>query len=145
MYFCFLFVSCSSVNEGFNSTELTSSTGEHIYINSINYGVTGDHQLSIITKNKYKLKYKTDTEGTVSGLNPFYYSFRNDSLTLYFNDTITYKMVERLESITVSYKKVDNSQYMKIVAESNHRSTYLSVPNRKPLENSTMPLPPSSR
>lgn len=141
MCFCILFISCNSVNKGFNSIELTSSKGEHIYINSINYGVTGDHQLSIITKNKNKLKYKIDTVGTVSGLDPFYYSFRNDSLILFFNDTITYQAIEKFNTIDVAYKQVDNIEFMRISFESKNRTTYFSVPNKNSSAILSMPLP----
>jgi len=53
--FSVLLSACIDItDDDFNSIKLTSSKGETIYINSLNYGVTGDHQRTAITKDKNK-------------------------------------------------------------------------------------------
>jgi hypothetical protein len=66
-------VACSpSVDNGsFHSNVLISSKGEKIFVNSINWGVTGDYQLSVISKDSLRLKDRNDTIGTIKGIKPF--------------------------------------------------------------------------
>lgn len=112
----------------FHSSLLKSSTGEKIYVNAINWGVTDDYQLSVISSDSLRLKDRKDTIGAVEGLNPFIYQFNKDTLTLFFCKTINYKMEDRLKSITVISKVVDESEYLKLTMKSHEKSSFHSVP-----------------
>lgn len=145
LIFSGLLMACQSVNEGFNSIELTSSKGEKIYINSLNYGMTSDGQTSIITKNKDKLKYEIDTNGVVYGLEPFIYKFQNDTLTLIFNGIINYKVNDTFNTIVVQYKKLENAKYGDFLHKAINNDTYHCVPlriDKKQIKG--MPIPPSA-
>lgn len=112
----FLFTCCNNIeNEGFRSKVLRSSKGEYLYINSVNYGMTSDHQMIIITKDRDRLKFENDTANIVFGLDPFLYTFDNDTLTLYFNQSISYKVKDNFSSIKVDYKIVSNSDFMNLI------------------------------
>lgn len=119
LYFLFLFFylnacSTSITHDSFNSKQLVSSKGEKIYINSINWGVTGDYQCSVISKDSLRLKNRNDTVGSIPGLDPFMYQFKNDSLILYFYDRVKYRVPNDLNTITVIYKVVSDSEYLKL-------------------------------
>ncbi len=137
-----IFVISCATNNGFKSQVLTSSKGELIFINSYNYGITGDNQLTVISKDKDKLKYNSDTSDAVSGLNPFIYSFKNDTLTLIFNDTITYVIKEEFETINVVYKKISNSQYMDFVQRAVRNDGFHQVPDFRENNIIDIPKPP---
>jgi hypothetical protein len=107
---------------------LVSSTGEKIYVNSINWGVTDDYQLSVISRDSLRLKERNDSVGSVQGLNPFIYQFNSDTLTLFFYKTINYKLKDRLKSFTVIYKVVDESEYLELTMKSDEKSFFFSVP-----------------
>ena len=111
--FLLLLQACSTplLQDSFRSKRLMSSKGEKIYVNSINWGVTGDYQLSLISKDSLRLKNRNDTIGSVSGLNPFKYQFQNDTLTLYFYKHISYRLTDDLNTIKVVYKVVSDSVY----------------------------------
>jgi hypothetical protein len=133
LYFLFLFFylnacSTSITDDSFNSKQLVSSKGEKIYINSINRGVTGDCQLSIISKNPHSLKEIDDTVGVVEGLDPFIYSFNNDTLTLFFYDSVHYKIKEKFKTIMVNYIVVSDSTYLLISEKALYNFGYFSVP-----------------
>lgn len=122
--------SCSTTDccGNFHSRVLISSTGEKIYVNSINWGVTDDYQLSVISRDSLRLKERNDSVGSVQGLNPFIYQFNSDTLTLFFYKTINYKLKDRLKSITVIYKVVDESEYLELTMKSDEKSFFFSVP-----------------
>jgi len=121
--------SCTPIQEGiFNSTEILSSSGEKIYINTLNWGVTSDSQMSTITKLKKKGMHRSDTTNIIYGLEPFIYTFENDSLTLFFENKITYFVTENFNSINVEYK-VLNSKYYKTIKNMAYRNDrYYCVP-----------------
>jgi hypothetical protein len=106
---CIIFISACTgpdFDPGFISKELVSSKGEKIYINTYNWGVTGDHQWSIITHDKNRLKEgKIDSAGAVKGCAPFLYFFNNDTLTLYGSN---YKPIEEFYTITIMYATMPN-------------------------------------
>jgi hypothetical protein len=109
-----LFVSCSSpIQDTFNSKELQSSKGEKIYINSLNWGITDDYQITAITSNKSKLKTRNDTTDIVKGLDPFIYSFKNDTLNLFFRNNISYELKEAFRTISIKYIVLSNEDFYK--------------------------------
>lgn len=120
---------CTSVKKGsFRSNELISSKGEHIYVNTINWGVTDDNQISAISSNKNKLLNFNDTTNIIRGLEPFFYTFKNDSLILYFNDTITYKLIENFKTISVTYENLNSEDYASVRAKAYSNKGFYSVP-----------------
>lgn len=139
-----LYTSCASpTNEGFRSKELISSRGEHLYINSINYGMTSDHQMTVITKDKELLKFEIDTIGVVFGLDPFLYSFNHDTLTLFFNQSNNYKIKDTFSTIKIDYKIVSNSKFMDLMKAAIAEKKLYRVPDLE--ENAThyIPKPPT--
>ena len=104
----FIAMSCSSdVNEGFNSIVLTASKGGRVYINSVNRGLTGDKQLTVISSDKDRLRY--DAPDAIDGLMPFIYTFHNDTLHLYHTAAI--HLPENLNGIHIAGSQVNNSTY----------------------------------
>ncbi len=126
----------------FESTELISSGGEKIYINSINRGVTGDHQRSVVTDNKNKLKDNDDTSETINGLEPFIYSFNNDTLELFFNGSQTYVVGHQFKTITITYTVLSNPEYGRLISRTINNDGYFAVPRRRNVEHPDMPKPP---
>ena|ERR1044071_3868152 len=125
-------VRCSSTFEGtWYSSELISSRGERIYINSLNWGVTGDYQVSVITKDKKRLSDRSDTLGTVKGFEPFIYSFKNDTLQLFFDHSDYYRIDEKFNSITVIYRVVKGKENLVLYQKATHNLGYHCVPMRK--------------
>lgn len=68
----------------FKYQELSSSKGTKIYLKSKNWGLTFDHQLSVISNNSSQ-KWEVDSlkDYVFPGLQPFLYEFKNDTLFLY--------------------------------------------------------------
>jgi len=132
-----VFNSCAiTSNDEIVSTELISSKGERVYIISNNWGVTGDHQISTVTKNKDKLRDEIlDTAGCIRGLNPFEYRFSNDTLTLYFRNKVRYHIKEQFETITIQYKIMGADYYR------NRDTSFHSVPESEVQTASGMPKP----
>ena len=139
------FISFSPAVDGtFNSIELISSKGEKVYINSLNWGVTDDYQNTAISTNKDKVKERADTIGTVKGFEPFFYSFKNDSLKLFFNDEVSYKLKESFKTINVSYQVLNDKEYRNVRQKSYINDGYSSIPKRKKIDYpSDMPQVPS--
>lgn len=122
---------CADIPKGtFNSHRLVSSKGEEIFINTINWGVTDDYQLSVISKDSLKLKERKNTIGSVEGLDPFIYYFENDTLTVLFYDKINYKISDSFNTITVLYQTVSSSEYLALQEKTDVNSNYFSVPIR---------------
>ena len=97
--------------------ELVSSKGEKVYIKSINWGVTGDKQATIITSDIERMKTRTDTAGAVHILEPFLYRFKNDTLTLVFKVKKNYEIKEKFKTIKVKYVFVDFSEFWRMKNE----------------------------
>lgn len=136
------FISCtSSVQDTFNSKELVSSKGEKIYINSLNWGVTDDNQLTIISSNRERLKDRKDDANAAKGLEPFIFRFKNDSLHLYFLNERTYTINEKFKSINVSYVILGYKDYNRIRAKAYENDEYSAVPDR--IKKSSAGLPPA--
>ncbi len=138
--------SCSSTKKDtFNSIELTSSKGENIYINSLNWGVTDDNQITIISTNRERVKERTDTIDVVKGLEPFFYSFKNDSLKLFFNNEVSYALKENFKTIKVNYIVLSAEKYNKIRPKAYNNDGYFSIPRRvKTAYSSDMPKAPKA-
>jgi hypothetical protein len=140
-----MFLSCAStVQDTFNSIELISSKGEKIYINSLNWGFTDDNQITAISSNKERVKDRTDTLDVAKGLEPFFYSFKNDNLKLFFNNEISYKLKEHFKTINVSYIVLRAKEYNSIRQKAYNNDGYYSIPRReKTVYPSDMPKAPS--
>ena len=125
-------LACSSpIRDTFNSVVLTSSAGEKIYINSLNWGMTDDNQMSIVTSNPKRLRDRADSVHTVDGLDPFFYSFENDTLKLFFDRRITYNVSENFKSIMLKYVALNAREYAKISRQAYENAGYCAVPKRK--------------
>ena len=97
--------------------EIVSSKGEKAYIKSINWGVTDDKQVTIITSDIEKMKTRADTIGSVHIFDPFLYCFKNDTLTLVFSEEQTYEIKEKFNTIKVKYIIVGFSEFWKMKNE----------------------------
>jgi len=140
-----IFLSCSpTIKDTFNSIELISSKGEKIYINSLNWGVTDDSQITSISVNKERVKVRTDTIDVVKGLEPFFYSFKNDSLKLYFNNEVSYKLNVHFKTIGVSYIALNAKEYRSIRNKAYINDGYFCIPKREKIDYpSDMPKSPT--
>ena len=141
----FIIIACSSefVSQQFNQIDIISSKGEHIYISTINSGVTGNKQFTIISDDKILNGDDFDKTKSLKGLDPFIYSFSNDQLNLYFRNDIRYKVPFKPKSIKIQYVVLDNSEYVKLHKKTFDNKVYYSVPNKN--GNSSypnMPKPP---
>lgn len=133
-----LFLNCSNVNkDNFTSNKVISSKGEKIYINSLNWGVTNDYQMTAISSNPNKLHDRTDSINTVKGIDPFIYSFDNDTLNLFFQYKISYKTEENFKSVKIIYNVVDRKKFIEISEKANINKIYHKVPLRKEFDNDT--------
>lgn len=140
-----MLLSCSSaVKDTFNSVELISSKGEKIYVNSLNWGVTDDNQITAISGNKEKVKDRADTLYVTKGLEPFIYNFKTDTLKLFFNKEINYKCNEIFRTISVSYIVLGTKEYNDIRQKAYKNELYRTVPMREIVSYpSDMPKAPS--
>ena len=145
MFFLLCFNWFQSVDGTFNSRELISSKGEKIYVNSLTWGTTDDHQLTSISSSKEKLKKRNDTTNTIKGLEPFIYSFNNDTLKLFFKNKIFYKVKEHFKTIKIEYIALDVMEYKEIMKKSFKNDGYSSVPIRVESKSSSDVPPPPSR
>jgi len=128
----FILLSCSStIKETFKSVKLTSSKGENIYVNSLNWGVTDDSQITVISSSMKRLKNESDTLDIAKGLEPFIYSFKNDSLKLYFNNNVSYKVKESFKTISISYIILNPQEYKNIRQRAYVNDGYYSIPKRE--------------
>lgn len=138
-------ISCSSDlgSQQLNQSEIISSKGERIYISTINLGVTGDKQFTIITNKKIIDAKDFDKASSLKGLDPFIYSFSNDTLNLYFRNSVRYKVPFNTESIKVDYFELNNSDYIELYKKTFENKLYHSVPNHNNSEGyHKMPKPP---
>lgn len=133
----------SGLNDTFNSEVLASSDGEKIYVNTLNWGITDDHQITAISANKDKARERSDTTDVVKGLEPFLYTFKDDTLSLYFDGNINYKVKNKFKTIYVKYVSLDKKRYREVKAKAyNNEEGYFTVPKyKKPNYPSDMPKP----
>lgn len=110
-----LYTSCVVNKDDFRSLSLVSSKGEKLYINTLNWGVSGDSQLTSITHDPNTLLEGRDTTNTVSGLQPFMYNFSNDTLSICYNGEVDYRTTDDFKSITILYFSLDNPRYMEAI------------------------------
>ncbi|MBS1507079.1 MAG: hypothetical protein JSS79_10575 [Bacteroidetes bacterium] len=67
----------------YNRVELVSVSKDKLYIKSKNWGVTGDHQLTVIsTEDEGEFKIDSTKQIIFIGLEPFLYKVSNDTLFL---------------------------------------------------------------
>ncbi|MDR2273637.1 MAG: hypothetical protein LBF27_22210 [Sphingobacterium sp.] len=110
-----LFGSCDGVDDTLHTKELVSSTGEKVYINTLNWGVTDDNQYTVIAKDKNRLKTRSDTLNTMKGLSPFVYRFHRDTLSFFYLKWKEVKVSDSLQSIKLAYYPLDNKEYMRLL------------------------------
>ncbi|MFP3596100.1 hypothetical protein [Chryseobacterium sp. SIMBA_029] len=138
-------ISCSNDlgSQQLNQSEIVSSKGERIYISTINIGATGDKQFTVITNKKIIDVKDFDKTNSLKGLDPFICSFSNDTLNLYFRNSVRYKIPFNTESIKVDYFELNNADYIELYKKTFENKLYHSVPNHN---NSggypNMPKPP---
>lgn len=133
-------------NGTFNSEELVSGQQEKIYINTLNWGITDDQQISAVSGNRNRLLEKADTLNTVKGLEPFIYTFKKDTLNLYFDGQVNYHMKEKFKTIQVNLISLDKKEYAKNREKAyKNDDGYCTVPKQKKTEYpSDMPKPPGN-
>lgn len=145
LLFSLCMASCKSDlgNQQLNQSEIISSKGERIYISTINLGITGDKQFTIITNRKIRNVDDFDKTNSLKGLDPFIYSFSNDTLNLYFRNSIRYNVPFKTESIIVDYFELNNADYTKLYKKTFENELYHSVPNHNGSDGyPDMPMPP---
>lgn len=121
--------SCIETSDTFNSIKLTSSKGEKIYINTLNWGVNDDYQYTVVSKDSNKLKERKDTIEGIRGLDPFIYKFSNDTLTIVCRTEKTPKIVDEFNSIHIKNITVENKRYIEILTMANTgKEGYHQVP-----------------
>jgi hypothetical protein len=107
--------------------DLESSTGEKLFIVGEIRGVGADHQYTGI----YNERKSIDLNDCVYGLAPFIYSFRNDTLSLFFYHTaVKYPVKEKFESIKFNYVVISNEdEWLRIQSKAQLNDYYYNVPN----------------
>jgi hypothetical protein len=128
-----IFSSCFEEQEenDFNSIELSSSQKERLYINSVNWGVTADKQLTIVSKDKNKLKHGLDTGGCIYGLNPFIFKFSGDTLYLFHLGKKKIPIADKFNSIYVSDNSINNSKFSELSEMAMQNEKFHLVPEKK--------------
>ena len=98
----------------YNRIDLISADNKKLYIKSHNWGVTGDHQLTIIsTDDEREFEIDSTREIIFSGLEPFLYKTSND--TLYLTVRRKSKIPEGFNSTwTIIQTEVDNPTMIKL-------------------------------
>jgi hypothetical protein len=109
------FSSCVGVEDTHKSKELVSSTGEKIYINTLNWGITDDNQYTVISKDVNRLRARSDTLNAVKGFSPFVYRFNRDTLSIYYLAWKDIKVSDSLQSIKIAYHPLQNKEFMDIM------------------------------
>ena len=126
------FVSCTpTIEDTFNSKELVSSRNEKIYVNSLNWGINDDYQMTTISSDKNKMRDRLDSAGAIKGFEPFIYSFENDTLTLIFDQKITYNIHEEFKTVAIKYTILNKKSYKKARKLAYENNNYYSIPLRK--------------
>lgn len=97
----------------YNRVELVSVDSDKLYIKSKNWGVTGDHQLTIIsTEDEREFEVDSTRQIIFNGLEPFLYKVSNDTLFLTLRQKS--KIPEGFNSRwTIIQEEVDNPTMMK--------------------------------
>ncbi len=134
---------CSSSGNGtFNTEELVSSKQEKIYINTLNWCVTDNNQIFSVSSDRNKLLKKGDTLNAVKGLEPFIYTFKKDTLNLYFDGQVNYSITEKFKTFIALDKKEFAKDREKVYK---NEDGYCTVPKSKKKDYpSDMPKPPSN-
>lgn len=118
-----LLSSCVEMHDTFQTKRLVSSKGEKIYINTLNWGMTDDYQYTIISKDSNRLKERKDTIGGISGLTPFIYRLKDDTLTVFLQDGNKMDIKEEFETIELNYVFLNNKDYIKLMSEAGIRNS----------------------
>ena len=71
---------------------------------------------------------RDDTTGVAKGLEPFIYSFKSDTLALYFNEYVTFRLDETFKTIVVCYISLRQKDFNIIRQKSYNNDGYYSVP-----------------
>lgn len=105
----------------YNTVELVSTGNEKLFIESENWGVTGDSQLTIITtEDKGEFEVDSTRQIIFKGLDPFLYRVSNDTLFLILGQKS--KIPENFKSQwTIVQQEVDNPTMMNSMSNSKWR------------------------
>ena len=125
-----LLPSCSStLGDGdYQCATLVSSSQERFYVKTYSWGLTGDRQLSTLSRDDTPIGFEDKGSPlVVEGLAPFIYRFANDTLTLYSPSPLPSFPLHG-SSIIVRYELVDNACYMDLQLLTGHKP-YYRVPN----------------
>ena len=108
----------SGVQDAFSGTyyriELHSADNRKLYIKSHNWGLSGDHQLTVIETDEER-EFEVDSTKQIifKGLEPFLYRASNDTLFLVLREKST--IPNRFNSTwTIIQKEVDNRAMKKL-------------------------------
>ncbi|SEJ29402.1 hypothetical protein SAMN04488018_12232 [Myroides marinus] len=112
--FLLLFIGCVDINSDgdFRSRVFTSTNGENIYINTLNWGVTYDKQFTVLTKDPNELRKREDSLFAIKGLEPFVYRFENDTLQIISLEKIN--IHETFQTIKIKFSVLGNIEYGRI-------------------------------
>lgn len=99
----------------YNRVELVSEDYHKLYIKSKNWGVTGDHQLTMIsTEDEREFEIDSTKQIIFNGLEPFLYKVSNDTLFLTLRQRS--KIPDGFKSRwTIIQKEVDNQTMMNLM------------------------------
>lgn len=87
--------------------------------------------MSVVTKDPDRLMERSDTLDVVYGLDPFFYRFENDTLSLFFAHSIDYTVKEKFETIVLTSTVVTADELYAIQVRSEVNDGYHSVPKAK--------------
>ena len=111
----------------YETVKIEPLTGETIYLKSKKWGLTYDHQLTVISTSSYSTKWQeadTTKELVFKGLEPFVYEFKDDTLFIYCR-LASFLPQNFKSNIRVIQKEVDNPVYMDLIFKVNNGSKNL--------------------
>lgn len=112
---CFIFIFFFKRFEPeYKTTELYSNRGEKLYIKRKIYGIKGDIQITSISTVKGWDELDETKEYVYKGLEPFIYSYQNDTLRVYSRQRV--KTPANFHStIRIIQIELENPQYMDLM------------------------------
>lgn len=105
---------CQPYEGDFRSSKIVSSSGDVVYINSLNWGISGDYQLTSVTTDSNKLKQRSDSSNSIKGLDPFLYRFKKDTLFFFMRKKNKHTFRGLPKGINVRYIYMDNEDYYRM-------------------------------
>lgn len=118
-----IIVSCEpKLGPDYRTTCLKSNTVGKIFIKSVNWGITGDKQLTIITTDKKTDVWRAseDENYIYDGLEPFTYRQSNDSLIIYSHSAVSVPKHFKSRWKIIQHK-VENSFMMDLYTDKRYK------------------------